>query len=359
MNKRILILTDPPGKPSYGPRLRYLCEYLVRKGYTIRVVTERFEELRFAHNYDITTISLYRNRADWAIKSLLSLLFDWKNRTFARLVKEAIAGEEYDQVYCTTFSTFPLRAALEVAQERQIPLHVDIRDLDEQVPNAQYQNHRGWWTKLFRGWYKRVNIARRNAVLRKADSISTVSPWHVEFIRQFNPNVHLVWNGYDPKRFYAEDIKTDEFVIGYFGKVYEFQHPEIIEAIVKKMPHVRLRFESSLAPDKVADEIRKCSILLVLTDPTAHGMMTTKFYEALGCEKPVLCIPTDNGLLADVIRKYNVGLASSDEQEIHDFIEEKYREWKAKGYTRQAVVNKEDFSREVQAEKIQNIIASR
>lgn len=356
MSHSILILTDPLGKPSYGPRLRYICDYLVRQGYTIRVITEEFERIPFAHNYPITTIPLYLSKVDWAVKSLLSLLFDWKNRTFARLVKEAIAGEEYDLVFCTTFSTFPLRAALEVATERHIPLHVDIRDLDEQVPNAQYQNHRGWWAKPFREWYKRVNIARRNAVLRQADSISTISPWHVNFIRPLNEHVHLVWNGYDPKRFYAEDIHTDEFVIGYFGKVYEFQHPEIIESIVKDMPHVRLRFESSLATDKVADEIRKCSILLVLTDPTAHGMMTTKFYEAFGCEKPILCIPSDEGLLAKVIKEHHAGLASGDKDEIRAFIEEKYREWKANGYTRQAVVNKEVFSRERQAEEMKEIL---
>lgn len=354
--KRILILTDPYGKPSFGPRLRYLCNYLVRKGYQIEVITEEFEPIPFAHDYPIHTIRLYRNKFDWAIKSLLSLLFDWKNRAFTNKVRKYTVSRPYDLVYCTTFSTFPLRAAAAVAEERHIPLHVDIRDLDEQVPGAQYQSHRAWWTRLFRNWYRRVNIRRRNAILRRANQVTTISPWHVDFLRRYNDQVHLIWNGYDPNAFYPEDIKVDEFVIGYFGKIYPFQHPEIIEQIVADMPHVRLRWVSNLSTDKVAEEIRKCSILLVLTNPDAHGMMTTKFYEALGCEKPILCIPSDEGLLADVIREKNAGLASSDPQEIRSFIETQYEVWKQQGYTRQNTIDRDQFSRERLAEQMEKLL---
>ena len=356
MTQRILILTDPYGKPSFAPRLRYLCDYLVRKGYEIEVITEEFEPIPFAHPYPIETIRLYRGKADWVMKSLLSLLFDWKNRTFSRRVRQLTKNKRYDLVYCTTFSTFPLRAAAEVAREKQIPLHVDIRDLDEQVPGAQYQHHRGWWTRPFRTWYRAVNIRRRNRILRIADSISTISPWHVDFIRRLNPNVELVWNGYDPRRFYREDIQTDAFVIGYFGKTYPFQHPEIVEQIVREIPEVKLQFVSGLPNEQVADEIRRCSILLVLTNPTAHGMMTTKFYEAFGCEKPILCVPSDEGLLAQVIREKNAGLASGDKEEIQAFIQEKYAEWKQNGFTHQAVRDKEVFSRETEAEQMEKIL---
>jgi hypothetical protein len=75
----------------------------------------------------------------------------------------------------------------------------------------------------------------------------------------------------------------------------------------------------------------------------------------LGCEKPVLCTPSDNGLLAQTIRDTHAGLASSDIEEIKAFILDKYHEWKATGYTHQAVRNKESFSREKQAEQFEQL----
>ena len=77
--------------------------------------------------------------------------------------------------------------------------------------------------------------------------------------------------------------------------------------------------------------------------------MTTKFFEALGCEKPILCTPSNTEELAQTIRNTNAGLASSSIDEVKAFIIEKYKEWQQQGYTRQAVINKGQFSREKQA----------
>ena len=83
--------------------------------------------------------------------------------------------------------------------------------------------------------------------------------------------------------------------------------------------------------------------------------MTTKFYEALGCEKPILCTPSDSEELAQTIRQTNAGLASSNINEIKAFILDKYHEWQQNGFTHQAVINKEQFSREKQAEQFEQL----
>jgi hypothetical protein len=54
--------------------------------------------------------------------------------------------------------------------------------------------------------------------------------------------------------------------------------------------------------------------------------MTTKFFEAVGVEKPVLCVPNDEGCLAQVIEEVNAGLAANTALEVQDFIKEKYNE---------------------------------
>lgn len=364
MVKRILIVSDPFSGPSFTPRLRCLCDCLTEHGYEVEIYTEKDQADAFAHTYPIHELPTYRGQVDWAVKSIWSLLTDWRNRHFSREVLKAVRNEQYDMVFCTTFSTFPLRAAADLAREKHLPLFVDIRDLDEQVPDAQYQHHRQWWAKPMRRWYRAVNIRRRNRVLRMADQITTISPWHVTFIRnitQRTDNVHLIYNGFDQRQFGFEPVKEKQFLISYIGRIYEFQSLDLIERVVREInnPEIVLNLHTPehcpLPLSEVPDEIRRSSIMLVLTNPTAKGMMTTKFFEALGCEKPVLCLPSDEGCLAKTIEETNAGLASSNTEEIKAFILEKYNEWKEKGYTRQTVRNTDYYTRQYQSSQFENL----
>lgn len=362
MKARLLIVCDPFTPPAYTPRVRFVCDYLTQQGWEIDLFTEQYESISFAHAYPIHEIQVYRSRRllEWMVKSAWSLLTDWRNRYFSKQVRQAIAGKHYDLVVCCTFSTFPLRAALDIAKERHIPLHVDLRDVDEQVPGAQYQQHRQWWLRPFRAWYRNVNIRRRNRVLRQADTISSVSPWHVEFLKQFNPNVHLIYNGFDAQQFYWKEVKSDRFLISYIGRLYEFQNMKCIEEAVQEIGKddiVLNKQHGGIPTDQVGDAIRQSSIMIVLTNKAAKGMMTTKFYEALGCEKPVLCYPDDNGVLAATIRQTNAGIATDDKEAIKAFILDKYAEWKKKGFTRQQVEQEiqQTFSRQYQVKQLEQL----
>jgi hypothetical protein len=173
--------------------------------------------------------------------------------------------------------------------------------------------------------------------------------------------VQLIYNGYYPSQFYAEDIPSDTFRIAYIGKIYAFQSTALVEQAARELnlPHVELNIHTPdcrpIPLNAVGDELRRSSMALVLTNPNAKGMMTTKFFEALGCEKPILCTPSDNGLLTKTIRDTNAGLASSDMDEIKAFILDKYHEWQQNGFTRQAVINKEQFSRQQQAQQFEQL----
>lgn len=366
VNKRLLILADPYSRPSFAPRLRFLCDHLTAHGWSVEVFTEKFADIPFRHDYPIHEIPFYRNRAEWVLMAAWSLLTNWKDRYFTRQVRRAIQGKEYDMIFCTTFSTFPLGTALQIAKERGLPLHIDIRDLDEQVPGAQYQQHRGWWTRPLRNWYKRVNIERRNRVIRAADTVTTISPWHVHFLKRFNPNVHLIYNGYDPKRFFPQDIPTDLFRVSYIGKIYEFQDLSPVEEAIRRIGkkdivlNLHTPDNQPLSIDEVPDKIRRCSVMVVLTSATAKGMMTTKFFEALGCEKPVLCVPDDHGALAETIRLTNAGITADTVDEIEAFIRVKYAEWRQTGFTRQAVnlAAKAAFSRAEEAKQMEELLCS-
>lgn len=374
--KRILILADAYTQPSYAPRLRYLCDYLTRQGHEIEVYTEKWTPLTFEHDYPIHEITFYYlGQPAWFVKSAYSMLTDWKERYFAKQVLKRTKGQKFDLVFCTTFSTFPLGAAVRVAKALQLPLHADIRDVNEQVPGNQYIQHTNWYFTPFRWLYSKIYIQRRNAALPNADCITTVSPWHVDFLKAFNPNVHLVYNGYDPSVFCPKDVKNDVFRINYIGRVYRFQDPSLLSQALKelKINDIQVNFYSNAVASRyvknrhfnlygyipssaVSSVIQRSGILLVLSDEKARGMMTTKFFEAVGCEKPVLCIPSDNGVLAQAIKETNAGLASSNVEEIKAFILDKYNEWKQNGFTHQAVRNKEQYSRETEAQYMEELM---
>ena len=385
-------MADAFGKPSYAPRLRSICEHLVQQGWSFELYTEQFIPLNFAHDYPIFECQLYRNRTwDWAFKAIWSLLTDWKNRAFTRWLLSVTQDKHYDLVFCTTFSTFPLRAALNVAQSKRIPLHVDLRDIDEQAPNSQYQSHRQWWARPFRQLYRNINIRRRNSIVRQAQRVTTVSPWHVNFVKALNPCTQLIYNGYDNRLFVPQNSTTDTFRILYTGRIYEteLQDPTLFIQAVSTLPQLEnfsidwytddrgketmrrlttqykceqlMHYYDYVSPDEIPDLLHQCSIALVLSHKAGedgpHGIMTTKFFEALGVEKPVLCVPSDEECLADVIQQTNAGIAASTVEDVQAFILEKYAEWKANGYTRQAVnqEQKKLFTRQYQAQQFEQI----
>jgi hypothetical protein len=366
---RILILADAFVKPSFAPRLRFLCNYLTEQGHDIEVFTEKWDTIPFAHTYPIHEIPLMEN-TNWVLKTFINLIVNIKERLFARRVLQQIQGKKYDLVFCTTFSTFPLVAGSMIARKLQLPYITDIRDLDEQICNSQYIRHRQWYLRPFSKIYQRVSKRRRNQAIRIATAVTTISPWHKQYIEQHitagtNISHHLIYNGYDPEQFYPEDIPADVFRITYIGRLYEFQKPalQMLQKAVSVLglPNVQLSLPiltgDYIPIDRVGDAIRESSVMVVLTNQQAKGMMTTKFFEALGCEKPVLCIPSDQGLLAQTIKDTNAGETADTIEEIKSLLEKKYKEWQQHGFTRQQVVQeaKQQFDRTYQARQFDTL----
>ena len=83
------------------------------------------------------------------------------------------------------------------------------------------------------------------------------------------------------------------------------------------------------------------------------GVLTTKLFEYLGMERPVLCVRSDEGLLEQTIRDAKIGVAARTVDDAYTFLLEKYEEWKLNGYTT-VQVNidyKRQFSRKIQAKQ--------
>ena len=391
MTKRphILIIADGFGAPSYNPRLRTLCDYLAKQKYHFSVVVEHIADLPFEHNYPILELSLYSgSKFDWALKNTWSLLTDWKNRRFATLVEQQFGQQHFDIVFCTTFHTCPLRAAIDFGKHHHIPVITDIRDIAEQAPNnqADYLAHKHPLLRPFVKPYQRINIYRRNQQLRQATAVTTVSPWHIDFLKNINPNTHLIYNGFDAD-IYKSQIINHKFILSYCGKFFgkPLHNPDLLFQALSQLTdipyrliihtdpngqtllqqlaqqyHVHAVINGYITQSETLTLYQQSAIILVFTniasDHNGHGLMTTKFFEALGVEKPVLCVRSDEECLAEVIKQTNAGLAATNVEEVKAFILDKYREWQENGFTHQAVRDKQIFTRQYQAKQFESII---
>lgn len=397
--KRILILCDAFGAPSYTPRIRFLCDYLAENGWDVTLCTEKFAPLTFDHSYHIDEIPFYHyhgflGKIEWAIKSTFSLLGDYKNKYFSKIIRKYYKDKTFDLILCSTFHTFPLRAAYELAKEKNTPWVADLRDIAEQAPGNQYHAHQSPLLSPIANWFKVCNIKRRNKLIQKAQWLSTVSPWHVEFLKAYNPATHLIYNGFDATRFYPEAVKQDKFILSYTGKLYEqsMQNPELFFAALRDLSitgqlnpdtcvvqwytantsqeQVKswakayqvesfMHYFDYVSLEQVNTILNQSSIILVFSNTTQpegpHGIMTTKFFEALGTEKPVLCVRSDESCLAAAIKNTNAGISATTIEEVKHFILEKYAEWLKNGHTHQPVIQetRNTFSRQEQAKQFE------
>ncbi len=406
---KILFFTEAFEPPAYLPRIQYFCKYLLQKGHSIDLISEYSDGIKYAPEgtnfYPISYIKSKGNnpirKIEWAFKTLLSMFFDIKGRYFYRHSKNIWQNNNYDVVLASTCSTFPLTTAAAVAKQKNIPFYADLRDIFEQAPDDLYILSTKASLPLVKKLAitrRKIEVKRRNKALARANGLCTVSPFHVQTLSRYNNNAFLIFNGFDEDRFFPAVQKSEKFTITYFGRVYnrELRDPgPLFEAISKlidqnkidadkfvcrwftdedSMQVVRsvaaefkleniLQHHHFIAPEELNAQMAESSILLVLTNSNQtkkrySGIMTTKFFEAVGSNRPVLCIPDNHDTLAQAIRYAGCGLVSSNVDEIMAYILDKYTQWQTNGYTTGTVSEEKrmQFARKAGAEIFLNMI---
>ena len=108
--------------------------------------------------------------------------------------------------------------------------------------------------------------------------------------------------------------------------------------------------------------LNQSAILLLLTNKSGNGgpngILTTKFFEYMAVEKPILCVRSDEACLAETIQRTRSGLAATQVEEVSEFLLQHYKEWQAKGYTTSQAVKSQlkQFSRQEQANQFAQLI---
>ncbi|MDR1980019.1 MAG: hypothetical protein LBQ39_00180 [Tannerellaceae bacterium] len=407
---KILILCDM-FPPAFGPRMGYLCKYLARAGWKPAVVTEYIDDhtFEFLTGYaPVTCIHYYKAKGKVARKLerlfvfLMDILFHYKDRKVIAVASNWLKTGEYAGILCSTYRTFPLPAARKLARKFNLPFIADTRDIIEQYAAHEYIARPPrlfpWLDKQIIRLFRYRLLYDRNRALRDAACITTVSPWHVEMMKRYNPRVELVYNGYDPELFYPVHLPTPQFRITYTGRLVslatrdprllfqaisalsatgairpdEFRvqwyiddaSRELIRPLAAGYGIASYMDYSGYAPaDRIPAILNESSILLQLAnkagDGGPKGIMTTKLFEALAVEKPLLLVRSDESYLEETILRTRAGKAARTVDDVTDFILHYVARWKEKGYTN-VVVNREEtasFSRSKQAEQFMHIFA--
>ena len=322
---KILILCDM-FPPAFGPRMGYLCKYMRRAGWEPVVVTEQIDDSTFSFlkgETPVTYVNFFHSKGkilqklEWICIFILDYFFHYKDKKMAKAASRLLEEGEYAGILCSSYRTFPLPAAQYIAEKYHLPLVIDLRDIVEQYASNEYIAHNfrtfSWLDRKITETFRHKLLRDRNNALRKADQVTTISPWHVEKLQAYNPNTELVYNGYDPELFYPEQHRTSQFVITYTGRLI---------SLATRDP--RLLFEA---------------------------------VSRLDVGKPLLCVKSDESCLEATIRNTRSGLAARTAEEAFRFILHHYQFWQDNGYThintdKEAV---ERFSRKKQAEQFMRI----
>lgn len=406
--KKVLIICDL-FPPAFGPRMGYLCKYLKLHGWEPVILTEAVDEKTFtflARKDRVTYVNYYTaknpvvKKLQWISTLLLDLCFGYKDIRMYNAARKLVKENKFDLILCSSFRTFPLPAAQKVAEKYKLPLVVDLRDVIEQYTGDEFISHAlpsfCGFNKLFVSIFKRKSLRDRNRVLQKAGYVTTISPWHVAVLKQYNPKVELIYNGFDPELFYPEQKTTDQFIITYTGRllstamrdpsllldalatlsaekfftekdcrvywyVDEASRKIITEEAKKYGVLSYMDFKGYVPASEIPSILNNSSVLLLLTNRAEgtgpKGIMTTKFFESLAVEKPILCVRSDESHLAAAIHDTNAGLAATNTKEVCRFLKSYYKEWKEKGYTSSPIDKSKllRFSREEQAKQFIHI----
>ena len=216
--------------PNWSPRVGYLCKYLTQMGHHIYVVSGVRNEknvYEFLAGY-AEEVHFFKpvsgsSRIRRLIDALESLLPVRKLRREAEMVRKSLeicSRIKIDLVFCSTCDMFPAYSAMNVSKLTGLPLHVDFRDLNEQLGKRRLlARHPKFWAHHIRdALYNPLYRIYRRRVVASAKSTSSISDFHKKLINEISQNCHLIYNGFDPDIFFdRQQTKQSKFIISYSG----------------------------------------------------------------------------------------------------------------------------------------------
>lgn len=396
MPKRLLVLADIY-PPHFAPRAFSLVRYWVNEGWEVAVATEEIVQWNATGHGKIFEgmedpcptyrIPLRRRYDRW--ESLGEVLFSLKEKHFFRAVESFIDCTRIDLIVSFSYRTFPHGTAALLARKYHIPVVMDSRDIIEQYPRYEFlptlRGGGSWIKRSLLALLRRRYIKQRNVCFQWADRLVTVSPWHQQVLQRASQGVpvSLFYNGYDQTLFFAKrGLKNPRFTITFTGRLLTLTRsnptplfqalnsPELcpilsegllevawyvdahsrklLEEVLRSYPPEILalqRIRNMIPFRQVPDLLHQSAMVLLLASPEeeegAHGIVSTKIFEALAVEKPVLMVMSDEAIGESLLQTARSGCPAHSIPEIIDYICRCYEQWKSLGHTETVDPNRE------------------
>lgn len=270
-------------------------------------------------------------------------------------------------------------------QEFKIPWIADYRD-----EWTTHQSHKD--STLIQKILNQIESKFERKWIRNVFAITTVSEHWAKRISTFNNSkCYVVMNGYDDFPDKLKDIDTfSSFTITHNGSLYDSQpHQYFIDAFINIIEKYRaqikieLLFPGLLIDPKKSNEIRKaltgyeefysilpritheevilmqkkCHVLLMIGHTAVQGWHTSKVFEYLACNKPILLCPSDNDVIEQLIKETNTGKICNTTEEclvtLSNYIEEYILTGKIAFNPKSDIIVK--YHRKGQAEKLASL----
>jgi glycosyltransferase involved in cell wall biosynthesis len=239
---------------------------------------------------------------------------------------------------------------------------------------------------------RRLDAHFERSVLQEASAVTTVSPsWAALFASKAANRYAVVENGVDLQEFDGlHPPLADDFVVAHVGKLYASRNPTAVwDAIAQlrsegALPRLRIRCVGTLDPAVehavqqrgLADRVERVGfvphhealrimaaspLLLLVIEPfaQAEGMITSKLYEYLASERPVLGVGPPGGDADALLRQHDAGevVGWNDAERAYMLLQQHYNAW-TRGTPRRGASRADlhEHARPQQAERMAEVL---
>ncbi len=401
MQKCVLMITRPyyPSNASGVHRSAANAKYLPYFGWTAVVVCQEFLPENSGGTYDpqlaalpdVCKVIRIRDDEKGIIRKMERKywhafgggVFDYRSpymlyRRMRRASEQVIKTQKIDAIWSTFFPGLVHKIADSLSRKYAIPWVADFRDL----PDQTYDNTN-----------TRYAVKQEMTVCASAQAlIAATEELSKRLKTRHKTPVYTILNGFDPQEYEASSRPRDygdKFTLNHFGILYEFRNPSPLFAAIDRLSQqnkinlsdIRVNFYG--ANSKMVDDFAKsyhCAsqvktlnrlpypemvecqkvsqILLMVASPQQGGAIPAKLYGYLASGRPILNIPGDGAGTDHILQQTKAGVSLSKPEEIADWLEQAYKNWKRAGIVEFSGDESEiqKYSRKMQAGQLAEIL---
>ncbi|CAG5084311.1 glycosyltransferase [Parvicella tangerina] len=312
-------------------------------------------------------------------------------------LRKFVKKGDYDIVIGIYSPHFHLKNAFRLYKKKEIPYVLDYRDLWDNViihqnyqPNLKQRMYDYFVSKYWKKWAKHAKVLT-----------ITSRPWADKLQEVVEKNVHVITNGFCHEEFNGRQIKKSrKFRILHTGSLYKHQDftvfNEGLKIFIKELSPVDfevkflgairstyqggglngflsrdefdsleklggfVKFTERIPREEVMEEMMMANLLYIPTFPKAPGTYGGKIFEYLGSGIPIVAIPSDHGVIKELLEGTNSGHIFEEPYEFALYLKEVYETWKTDSNEaeRHPSLNAEVllYSRESQTKRMSDLI---